>query len=195
MSVGEALNGGMPARGLRTYFKTLDSLSRVNLLHALQQRGGLTVDELAEATGLHRNTAREHLHQLIAVGLVRAEPQLRGSRGRPVLRYRADGQARETDATRRQLDALGEHMGRCGFDATIEPGGRLMTMRDCPFAALSEENPQVCQVHRALIADALNRVAGPVRAGELRRFVTDRECTLELTRDEVPTTSSAELPV
>ena len=51
MSVGEALNGGMPARGLRTYFKTLDSLSRVNLLHALQQRGGLTVDELAEALG------------------------------------------------------------------------------------------------------------------------------------------------
>jgi predicted ArsR family transcriptional regulator len=180
----------MPARGLRTYYKTLDSLSRVNLLHELQTRGGLTIDELAEATGLHPNTAREHLHRLIAIGLVRADPQLRGSRGRPTLRYRVESASRGADATQHQLEALGEHMGRCGFDATIEPGGHRMTMRDCPFAALSEDNPQVCQVHRALIADALSRVAGPVRAGELRRLVTEHECTLDLTREESATTSS-----
>jgi predicted ArsR family transcriptional regulator len=189
----------MPARGLRTYYKTLDSLSRINLLHALQTRGALTVDELAQATGLHPNTAREHLHRLIAVGLVRAEPILRGVRGRPVLRYRASGattggeRAREARAAQ-QLAALDGHLGRCGFDAAIDRDASRLTLRDCPFAALSEGNPQVCEVHRTLIADALAASPGPVRAGRLQRLVTEHECTLELTRAPESTTSSGEIP-
>ncbi len=208
MSVGEALNGLMSARGLRVYYKTLDSLSRINLLHALQTRGALTVDELAQATGLHPNTAREHLHRLIAVGLVRSEPILRGVRGRPVLRYRASGAvpapqgpasarpASQRPAPHRpqQLAALDEHLGRCGFDAAVDPDAGRLTMRDCPFAALSEGNPQVCEVHRTLIADALRSTPGPVRAGRLRRLVTEHECTLELTRDDTATTSSGDVP-
>jgi predicted ArsR family transcriptional regulator len=198
----------MPARGLRTYYKTLDSLSRINLLHALQTRGALTVDELAQAAGLHPNTAREHLHRLIAVGLVRSEPILRGNRGRPVLRYRASGCDAESAPERptghlterpvaratQQLAALGEHLGRCGFAGAIDPGGHELTLRDCPFSALSEGNPQVCEVHRTLIADALRASSGPVRAGRLRRLVTEHECTLELTREQTTTTSSSDLP-
>ncbi|MGN6272054.1 MAG: helix-turn-helix transcriptional regulator [Protaetiibacter sp.] len=190
----------MPARGLRTYYKTLDSLSRINLLHALQTGGALTVDELAEQTGLHPNTAREHLHRLVAVGLVRSEPVLRGTRGRPVLRYRASGCDTESAPERpvaratQQLAALGEHLGRCGFAGAIDPGAHELTLRDCPFSALSEGNPQVCEVHRTLIADALRASSGPVRAGRLRRLVTERECTLELTREQATTTSSSDLP-
>lgn len=191
MSVGEALNGDMPTRGLRTHYKTLHSLSRLTLLHALQTRGGLTIDELATVTGLHINTAREHLHQLITIGLVRAEPQLRGARGRPVLRYLVEASTPAARPGASQAEELGAHMGRCGFNAEIDADGRRMTMRDCPFATLSNENPQVCQVHRALIADALGRAPGPVRAGELRRLVTERECTLELVRERSDTTSSA----
>lgn len=213
MSVGEALNGVMPARGLRVYYKTLDSLSRINLLHALQTRGALTVDELAQAAGLHPNTAREHLHRLIAVGLVRSEPVLRGVRGRPVLRYHASGAApasqrpasqrpapqrpasqRPAPHRSQQLAALDEHLGRCGFDAALGPDAGRLTMRDCPFAALSEGNPQVCEVHRTLIANALRSTPGPVRAGRLRRLVTEHECTLELTRDDTATTSSGDVP-
>lgn len=199
MSVGEALNGAMPARGLRTYYKTLDSLSRINLLHALQTRGALTVDELAQATGLHPNTAREHLHRLIAVGLVRAEPILRGVRGRPVLRYRASGATAGRESTRearpaQQLAALDGHLARCGFTAAIDLGMGRLTLRDCPFAALSHGNPQVCEVHRTLIADALAASPGPVSAGRLRRLVTEHECTLELTRAPDSTTSSGEVP-
>ena len=210
MSVGEALNGGMPARGLRTYYKTLDSLSRINLLHALQTRGALTIDELARATGLHPNTAREHLHRLIAVGLVQSQPILRGARGRPQLRYRASG-ATDAVAARpahperraaappaasvaRQLAGLDEHLGRCGFEGTVDADAGRLTMRDCPFAALSEGNPQVCEVHRTLIADAVGRAPGPVRVGRLRRLVSEHECTLDLTRDATTTTSSADVP-
>lgn len=191
----------MPTRGLRTYYKTLDSLSRINLLRALQTRGALTVAELAEATGLHPNTAREHLHRLVAVGLANSEPILRGRRGRPELRYRASTGAASTGARRPhpgQLASLDAHLARCGFDATLEAttdsdAGRL-TLRDCPFAALSEGNPQVCEVHRTLIADALRSSPGPVRAGRLRRRVTEHECTLELTREPHATTSRDQVP-
>ena len=94
----------------------------------------------------------------------------------------------------RQLAALGEHLGRCGFAGAIDPGAHELTLRDCPFSALSEGNPQVCEVHRTLIADALRASSGPVRAGRLRRLVTERECTLELTREQPTTTSSGDLP-
>jgi len=198
----------MPARGLRAYYKTLDSLSRINLLHALQTRGALTIDELSEATGLHPNTAREHLQRLVAVGLVRSQPILRGSRGRPMLRYRASGSEsraasgpaptmtppRPTGRPAQQLASLGEHLGRCGFAAAVDPGVRQLTVRDCPFSALSEDNPQVCEVHRTLIADALRASPGPVRAGRLHRFATEHECTLELTREQEATTSSVDIP-
>ncbi|MBX3195866.1 MAG: helix-turn-helix domain-containing protein [Microbacteriaceae bacterium] len=164
---------------LRSYVKALDSLSRINLMHALQMGGSATVEQLAATTGLHANTTREHLKMLIAVGLVRADPILRGRRGRPALTYRAVmGQIVATGA--RQAEALDEHFGRCGFDATIAAGAGCVTVRDCPFARLSEGNPQVCEVHRTLIADALASSAGPLRAGELRRLVTEHECTLEL---------------
>jgi predicted ArsR family transcriptional regulator len=196
----------MPVRGLRAYYKTLDSLSRINLLHALQTRGALTIDELAEATGLHPNTAREHLQRLVAVGLVRSQPILRGARGRPMLRYRASGSesaaasgpaptmtpTRPTGRPAQQLASLGEHLGRCGFAAAVDPGVQQLTVRDCPFSALSEDNPQVCEVHRTLIADALRASPGPVRAGRLHRFATEHECTLELTRE--PTGQSAPEP-
>lgn len=171
----------MAPRGPRLYTKTLVSLSRINLLHALQ-RAPMTVDELAASTGLHRNSAREHLHRLIEVGLVRSEPILRGRRGRPVLRYRATAAKPTLARAAHQLDALGEHMVQCGFEATIDSGARRMTVGACPFARMSEHNPQVCQVHRALIANALGGVEGPIRAGELRRGAGGKGCTLELIR-------------
>ncbi|MEO7007019.1 MAG: helix-turn-helix domain-containing protein [Terrimesophilobacter sp.] len=68
-------------------YRTLASLSRVNLLRELQSRGTLTVEELAAATGLHHNTAREHLHRLIADGFVTCEPEGKDTKGRPRMLY------------------------------------------------------------------------------------------------------------
>lgn len=205
---GMALNGVMAARHLPDY-RTLASLSRINLLHELQQRGSQTITELAAATGLHHNTAREHLHRLIASGFVDSEPIPSVGKGRPKLRYRAARgsenaarQARQEAADRRtelvyrmlplsdvskprspaarQLDSLDDHMEQCGFDAEIDEDCSHMTMHDCPFSELARDNPQVCQVHFALVQDALDVDGGPLRATNLKPFAGDHRCTIDL---------------
>ncbi|TNU72746.1 helix-turn-helix domain-containing protein [Miniimonas arenae] len=67
----------------------LASPSRLELLHLLQQGGPSTIDVLARATGLHQNTVREHLARLADGGYVVGEPEIRSTRGRPRIVYRA----------------------------------------------------------------------------------------------------------
>lgn len=190
-------------------YRTLASLSRINLLHELQQHGSKTITELAEATGLHHNTAREHLHRLIDAGFVDSEPVPSVTKGRPKLRYRAargsDNPAKRvrqesaerrtallrrmlpiTEVTQpqtpktRQLDALDDHMDQCGFDAEFDSSNTQMTMHDCPFADLARENPQVCQVHFALVQDALDIDDGPLVASNLHPFSGPKMCTVDV---------------
>lgn len=182
----EVVNERVSASGPRRHYKALSSVSRINLLDALRRQGTLTIAELAAATGLHINTTREHLSMLIASGLVSAHPDHSGSRGRPLLRYRIDvGADSRRDGVPRgrsdQFTALGDHMAHAGFVATIDRTARCMTMYDCPFARLSDTNPQVCQVHLALIQHVLRNAASPLQAGALHRRSGPRECTLELT--------------
>ena len=203
-----ALNRGMALRH-STDYRTLASLSRVNLLHALQRNGAQTISELASATGLHHNTAREHLHRLIDAGFVDSEPIPSVGKGRPQLRYRAArgsespalrarrlSSERRTELIRkllpladvsaesaplsRQLDALDDHMEQCGFDVEIDVSQSRMVMHDCPFSTLAKDNPQVCEVHFALIQDALNDDEGPIQASELQPFSGHRTCTVNL---------------
>lgn len=55
------------------------------------------VRELADAVDLHPNTAREHLDQLVAAGLVVRDTAQSSGRGRPALRYLAQPEAGEED--------------------------------------------------------------------------------------------------
>ncbi|MEO7350135.1 MAG: helix-turn-helix domain-containing protein [Terrimesophilobacter sp.] len=203
-----ALNGVMATRHLPDY-RTLASLSRINLLHELQQHGSKTITELADATGLHHNTAREHLHRLIDAGFVDSEPVPSVTKGRPKLRYRAargsdnpakrarqESAERRTDLLRRilplsdvnetrtaksrQLDALDDHLDQCGFDGEIHDDNTRVTMHDCPFSDLAKQNPQVCQVHFALVQDALDIGEGPLRAKELHPFSAPLKCVVDL---------------
>ncbi len=205
----------MASRRPRTYFKTLTALSRINLLHALQVNGSMTVTELAAATELHENTAREHLHSLIDAGFVRSESIPRTSKGRPKILYRAathpDDPARRArqhaaevrterfhrlmplhdvgsgrTALDRQLDMLDDHMDQCGFDAEITADASRMTMHGCPFAELARENPQVCQVHFALLRDGLQLADGPLEAQALHPFSGPDECTVDLVSSAMP---------
>lgn len=89
--------------------RTLGSGSRVDLLHLLQSGGPQTVGELADRTGLHENTAREHLQRLVLDGFVHRQPEVRTTRGRPRIVYRAvTSQDVRTDpvAARRLEDAI-----------------------------------------------------------------------------------------
>lgn len=82
-------NDAMTDRRLSAY-RALASGSRVEILHLLQGTDEpLVIADIAAAVGLHPNTAREHLDRLIEAGFVVSEPEVRSSRGRPRLRYRA----------------------------------------------------------------------------------------------------------
>ena len=169
----------------RRHYKALDSLSRINLLHRLQTGGSATILELAEATGLHQNTAREHLHRLIEAGLVRSETIPRSGKGRPQLRYFAEDRAAAKYAdpnlagARHQLEVLDNHMDQCGF-SQVDLHDTTMTMHHCPFAGLARENPQVCEVHFHLVKGALASVDGPLRARQLRRFAAPTLCEVDI---------------
>lgn len=76
----------MPRR--RTDFRGLADPSRVRLLRYVQATPGCTVKALADSTGLHVNTVREHLQALTDEGLVTTETTHTGSRGRPATTYR-----------------------------------------------------------------------------------------------------------
>lgn len=208
---GMALTGGMATRHPPDY-RTLASLSRINLLAALQKNRSQTIAQLSEATGLHHNTAREHLHRLIESGFVDSEPIPSSGKGRPRMRYRAaqglnspasqlrrEASERRTEMVHkllpisvvsgrsaplsRQLDALDDHMEQCGFDSEVtanaESGQYRMVTHDCPFSALAKDHPQVCEVHFALIQDALDDGEGPIHACEIRPFSGPQTCTVD----------------
>lgn len=70
--------------------RALADESRVQLLRALRAAGQpLGTRELAEQAGLHQTTVRGHLDVLMKAGLVDAQPEERGARGRPRLLYRS----------------------------------------------------------------------------------------------------------
>ncbi|QIM18873.1 ArsR family transcriptional regulator [Leucobacter coleopterorum] len=70
-------------------YRTLSSLSRVQLLFVLQQRGEKTAGELAAEVNLHHNTVHEHLQRLVEDGFVLAHSEERRIRGRPKVFYSA----------------------------------------------------------------------------------------------------------
>ena len=66
--------------------------SRARVLDLLRDAGSpLGVQEVADRTGLHPNTARFHLDGLVEAGLATREPQARATPGRPSMAYRAAG--------------------------------------------------------------------------------------------------------
>jgi predicted ArsR family transcriptional regulator len=136
--------------------RALGSISRSRLLAVLRSSDGPAgVRALADAVGLHSNTAREHLDQLVDAGLVRREVAPAAGRGRPGLRYTAIAPDREADANAYRLlaavlaaelaerpDTLdaatnaGEQWGRAamqavsGATASASPMDRLMRLLD-----------------------------------------------------------------
>lgn len=61
---------------------------RAQVLRAITESGPLGVAELAARLGLHRNTVRFHLDQLVADGLVQRTPGHGQGPGRPAAEYR-----------------------------------------------------------------------------------------------------------
>jgi len=64
--------------------------SKANLLRLIgEQEGALTIQELCDLSGLHPNTVRTHLDNLLAAGEVERESIMSKGRGRPLWAYRS----------------------------------------------------------------------------------------------------------
>ena len=73
---------------LKTH-KALADVSRFRILEELRGRGPLDSRQLGEAVGLHPNTVRSHMDQLVGAGLARSVTAPGGGRGRPRVLYEA----------------------------------------------------------------------------------------------------------
>lgn len=108
--------------------RALAGASRSRLLAVLRQAGRpMGVRELAGSVGLHPNTAREHLDQLVDAGLVVRQAARPAGRGRPGLRYAAArSQDGEADAYRALADALADELAsrQDATEAAISAGLR-----------------------------------------------------------------------
>lgn len=97
--------------------RVLAGISRARLLAVLRGAAEpMDVRQLADAVDLHPNTAREHLDQLVAAGLVRRSSARPRGRGRPGLRYTAaPGSGDEdADAYRALAEVLADELARRG---------------------------------------------------------------------------------
>lgn len=160
---------GAPVTG-----RTLASARRLAILRFLRERGEPTlVTEVAEATGLHPNTAREHLDRLVAARFVVRTAEHTGAQGRPRLRYAvtrrqaaatADERYRAVflehaqaaldlpdaaaavgtaGSAARQLAALELHLDDLGFAPEVAVPERTVHLRRCPYAALAHERTEL----------------------------------------------------
>jgi predicted ArsR family transcriptional regulator len=191
-------------------YRTLASFSRINLLYHLQKRGTMTVNDLATVTGLHPNTAREHLARLIDENYVTCEPESRDTKGRPRMMYSAvDGcehldeakrnakvalAERRADQVRillpirevartpeqRQIDVIEDHLDQSGYDWDIDLGAHHVHLHQCPFADMVRDHPEVCGVHFRILQSLLQQTGGPLEADRIHPFSGADTCTVDI---------------
>jgi predicted ArsR family transcriptional regulator len=122
--------------------------SRARVLDLLQAASGpLGVQDVADQTGLHPNTARFHLDALVEAGLATREPQPRETPGRPSMAYRVTDGDGPTGQRRYRLLAemltsmIAGVMPQPG-EAAAEAGrewGRYLTEQPPPYQRLDAE--------------------------------------------------------
>ncbi|KZM78427.1 metalloregulator ArsR/SmtB family transcription factor [Cellulosimicrobium sp. I38E] len=101
-----------------TTYRALASASRLTLLHALQERGPMTLADLSREAALCPSATREHLQRLTDAGFVRGAPEVRTTRGRPRIFYEAivgEHPPQDDGATRR----LGESIVRAALARAV----------------------------------------------------------------------------
>ncbi len=154
-------------------FRGLAQASRILLLAEVQSTPGLLLRELAERTGLHENTVRDHLVVLEHEGLVTRHTTHPGTRGRPPATYhpvcepgaspeaddRVDRARRHGDLLRRiaptstrsdldddalhQLDVLYEHLDDVGLQPELDDANLEVELVPCPYYSLLDREPEL----------------------------------------------------
>lgn len=95
------------------------------MLHAIQRGPGRRLQPLADAAGIHVNTARDHVRVLEEEGLITSAPEATGTRGRPPTVYAPVTNVETNPAARKramQARELGEKLRRFAPDPTRTGG-------------------------------------------------------------------------
>ncbi len=123
--------------------QVLASPRRVELLEHLRSTDRpMTVMQAAEALGLHPNTARIHLDQLVEVGLVEATQEKRTDPGRPRTLYRATDRTahdERSDGDAADYRALATVLA-AGLAATDDPAGAALAAGEGWVEAMAEHD-------------------------------------------------------
>ncbi|MGW0433846.1 helix-turn-helix transcriptional regulator [Micromonospora sp. NPDC003197] len=133
----------------------------------------LGVQEIAEGTGLHLNTARFHLDGLVDAGLAERETESRDQPGRPRVVYQAVSTDPDlgTGTGTRSYRLLAEILTGVTAHATPNPSmaaseagrtwGRYLTERPAPFQRLTRDEA-IGRLTGVLTDIGFNPVVGPV---------------------------------
>jgi predicted ArsR family transcriptional regulator len=127
--------------------------SRGRVLDLLRATGSpMSVQEVADQTGLHPNTARFHLDGLVKAGQASREPQARDTPGRPSMVYRAVG---DGPAGERRYRLLAEMLTSLIRGRLPEPG-QAATEAGREWGAYLAEQPPPYQ--RLTAGEAIGRL-------------------------------------
>ena len=128
---------------LRTH-KALGDISRFRIIEELRGQGPLDSQQLGRLVGLHPNTVRSHVDQLVTAGLVRTLTASKGGRGRPRVLYEAmpDATPVQQSGYRLLAQILASYLaGAEQPQAIAEDAGRAwggyLAERPRPFARIS----------------------------------------------------------
>ena len=132
-------------RELQTH-RALGDVSRIRILEELRARGRLDSRELGRLLGLHPNTIRSHVEQLIQTGLARGTLGPTAGRGRPRVLYEAvtDVVTPNESGYRLLAQILAGYLATIEQPQAVAEGagdawGRYLTERPEPFARVSAE--------------------------------------------------------
>ena len=133
-------------RDLQTH-KALGDVSRFRILEELRAHGRLDSRELGRLVGLHPNTIRSHVEQLIEAGLVRETLAPAAGRGRPRVLYEAvtDLVTRNESGYRLLAQILASYLATVEQPHVVAESagrawGRYLTERAQPFAKVSAKD-------------------------------------------------------
>lgn len=148
--------------------------TRAHLLRIIRERGGVTLRDLQEATGLSRSALRQHLAILERDGAVR-ERLLRGRAGRPPILYEPSPGApqRALESYAAILGAVLRTVGGQGARRArriAEAAAADVARRHADIAALSSLEARITAALGALLEDA--------RTAEVRSVGEDYEVVL-----------------
>ncbi|HEX8856487.1 MAG TPA: helix-turn-helix domain-containing protein [Thermoleophilaceae bacterium] len=176
-----------------TTFESVADPARRRILDHLGERPGSTLQELADAAGVHLNTAKPHVAALERAGLIEGERATPAGRGRPPIRYRlAEGYELPTADFRglaevlamavdrnEPVEAAAREWGcrcgdlpraleRLGFDARIT--GDTLRLSACPCPLVLPDHPELlCGVALGVVEGSGARVVESSHDPERRR--------------------------